>query len=1032
MVRELHMAITMREILSNAILVLSLFFGLTIQESVADSIFQSAERAKRPTARLVLKVIGQERGVAYLGCYGSSSKPAAAVSSQDSSSIRVFSLRQLSVKDKKLEKVFTRQTKVCKSGSLSAGPPSEYAAIFPMNDNLPASGFALESVARNNAICAGSACPDAELAVAPQMSAPRFDGNDRLIGEQPFVLPPGQGITIGAFYELTSETTGTFLSKVSSNGKIEFWSIGVIRIEGVLSYRFSLRIGKKLHVLTAAVTAPMNQWNFAAAVYDPLNDEMRIFENGNLVGMRVAKGLLPLGATSAVVIGDGFGTALSPYHGRLGLLGIAAAPFSQAHLTEIYNVFSAGKEGPTPTVTPIVAGTITPTPTLTPFATPTLTATPSPSAGPSLTPTATRTATATRTPTVTATRTPTNTATRTPTYTATSTATPTRTPTPTRTSTPTASATSTPTPTPAGTPAFSANLTLNRTTGVAPLSVFADGIAATTGLHGGDYLNSHFKVDFDSTGIDPAHPRRFESGFLAGHVFRIPGTYTVQLTVVDSIGRYVAAPPVTVTVLDPEAVFMPPYGQTYCFSTTSSNNFTGCPTQDPARRIVTDDIQFAMNYGGANRRLLFRRGDVWARNETALSAVGPQFIGAFPNPGIFSTDRPRINSNGGQWSWILRASNATDVRIADFHLVGNWDGTATSPALGGIDSSGSANLLISGVKVERVRHMAFDASSSSTLTIAENEVRDSSQYGIWAGNSARLVALGNTFQNLVGGQHGIRVQAGNKTVICHNKFLEMQSATAVSIRGNNDQAVVCDNDLTHPVGFSPQNIGTEEYVSNILFERNRSFRSTGTMADFTALRCTANGIVIRNNLFNNVLTAIGGDDHPLVPSCQNIFIYNNTFANTEIAASSGNYFGHFAAGVRNVIMMNNIYYTVSATNWAAAVHFVAPLSELTSANNMFYAPNQGTNWLQFSLANSQTQSLLGMQALGKEIGSRNLNPQFVSVTPGNASFMHLSSGSPAVDSAIPMPVYEDLHGTSRPRDGNGDGTLGFDLGAIER
>lgn len=130
--------------------------------------------------------------------------------------------------------------------------------------------------------------------------------------------------------------------------------------------------------------------------------------------------------------------------------------------------------------------------------------------------------------------------------------------------------------------------------------------------------------------------------------------------------------------------------------------------------------------------------------------------------------------------------------------------------------------------------------------------------------------------------------------------------------------------------------------------------------------------------------------------------------------------------------MNNIYYTVSATNWAAAVHFVAPLSELTSANNMFYAPNQGTNWLQFSLANSQTQSLLGMQALGKEIGSRNLNPQFVSVTPGNASFMHLSSGSPAVDSAIPMPVYEDLHGTSRPRDGNGDGTLGFDLGAIER
>ena len=182
------------------------------------------------------------------------------------------------------------------------------------------------------------------------------------------------------------------------------------------------------------------------------------------------------------------------------------------------------------------------------------------------------------------------------------------TPSPSGSPSPSASSSPVPTPTPAS--SFQAALQLSRTSGVAPLAVFADGEILTSGLTGGDFLNADFAIDFDATGINPNGIGRKTHGFLSGHVYTQPGTYQVKMEVVDNAGRLAIAPTVAVTVQNPEEVFMPPLGSTYCFSTTTSANFTGCPVTDPSKRIVTNSFQQALQFGGANRRLLFRRGDI--------------------------------------------------------------------------------------------------------------------------------------------------------------------------------------------------------------------------------------------------------------------------------------------------------------------------------------------------------------------------------------------------------------------------------------
>ncbi|MBX7145638.1 MAG: hypothetical protein K1X79_14395 [Oligoflexia bacterium] len=578
---------------------------------------------------------------------------------------------------------------------------------------------------------------------------------------------------------------------------------------------------------------------------------------------------------------------------------------------------------------------------------------------------------------------------------------------------------------------INAQLELSRVSGIAPLGVFANAAKLTTGLAGDDYLNPHYFVDWDSTGVDPTGIGNRESGFLSSHVYTKPGTYTVTMAVMDPLGSLAVAPSITVNVLSPNVEFMPPLGQTYCFSTTSAPDFSACPTQDPSKHIVTNNIASAIStYGGARRRLLLHSGDTWYENTITVPQAGPQSIGAYPNSTSNVGPAPRIISNGVTWQNIITADNTNDLRIAGLEIVGNFTGAATDPYLGGISMNLSHHALVFNNRIRNVNNIAIFTGEAEALIIANNAITDSGRYGIYGGAN-RLAISRNTITNLSAQMHAIRIQDSDNNpdeeAITDNTITNIGSLTAITTRGFNDGILISGNYVEKIVTFAPQSSNTAEFVKNVVFERNMQRPPSGAGSMGQAVGCTAENVVIRNNIWDTVGLAVGMPTHPMVPSCRKAFIYNNTYFNPTNVFQDEHHLIWAEAPVQDIWLFNNLYYSESSTNWGSAIHFAAPLSQLFSAKNMYYAPNQTSNWLQFNSA-AGGGSLAAWQALGQDILSINANPQFESTSPTSSSFLMPGAGSPAVDSAINIAVAMDYTNTMRLRNG------GFlvDIGARER
>lgn len=582
---------------------------------------------------------------------------------------------------------------------------------------------------------------------------------------------------------------------------------------------------------------------------------------------------------------------------------------------------------------------------------------------------------------------------------------------------------------------INAQLELSRISGIAPLAVFANAAKLTTGLAGNDHLNPNYIVDWDATGVDPSGLGNQELGFMSAHVYTLPGTYSVRMAVLDPLGNFAVSMPITVTVQDPNIQFMPPYGQTFCFATTNAPDFSACPTQDSSKHIITNNIANAIStYGGAHRRLLLHRGDTWYENGIIVPQAGPQSIGAYPNSSSVTGPAPRIISNGVNYQFIISGNNTNDLRISDLELVGNYAGGALDPNLGGISMHLSQHGLLLNNKIRNVNFHGISTGDADTLIVANNSITDSGQYGMYGGAN-RLGIIRNTIHNLSVQMHGIRINdtdtAPDYLLIKGNRLTNLASFTAITARGNNEEILISDNYAEKIITFAPQNSTSAEYVKNVVFERNTQRPAIGSTSLGQGVGCTAENVIIRNNVWENAGVAVGLPNHPLVPSCANVFIYNNTFFNPTNVLYDEHHFLWADSNARKVWLFNNLYYSASSTNWGSAIHFAAPLHELISAKNMYYAPNQGASWLQFD-SPFGGGSLSAWKALGQEILSTNSNPQFESTNQNSPSYLKLAAGSPAIDSGINIAVGVDNTKEARPHDGDNNGIFEIDIGAHER
>ena len=145
--------------------------------------------------------------------------------------------------------------------------------------------------------------------------------------------------------------------------------------------------------------------------------------------------------------------------------------------------------------------------------------------------------------------------------------------------------------------------------GVAPLYVhfFDEDASASDGVGLEPFHDYYYSWDFDDPGSgtwgSDGKTRNGATGPVSAHVYENQGTYTVSLTVIDSLsGTTIGTDTYTVTVNDPDTIYAGTL--TTCVNTNSDNNFSGCPSG--ANQIQTDDITSITSYADAGERILFK------------------------------------------------------------------------------------------------------------------------------------------------------------------------------------------------------------------------------------------------------------------------------------------------------------------------------------------------------------------------------------------------------------------------------------------
>jgi hypothetical protein len=566
----------------------------------------------------------------------------------------------------------------------------------------------------------------------------------------------------------------------------------------------------------------------------------------------------------------------------------------------------------------------------------------------------------------------------------------------------------------------------SRTNGVAPLFVFFDatdtrGLAPTTVMPSGDFVNASFRWQFDTTNVDPDGEHETVFGFIAAHVFEQPGTYAVKVQVKDATGA------VAIATLDITATSFS--GQTWYVAASGSDTNAGTIT------APWGTANFAFDQVASNTRILFRKGDTFPYDSVSYSGThGPVIISSYSDPAQPSTNIPVLQLQNNRGALAL---NTVDFRVTDLHIKG-MGGTVRGEGGGGPGFGDSAmhNLLLR-VEVSDVGKNAFGSGTSDANGIVDCYGHDYLAYGIFAGRSRRLAFMGNRMRNMIGDtdEHVVRIAGGEKHYICYNDFTEtiFNSKTAVQIRGQhpnpstNRYNVVSFNVVDRIIGFNPTNADALQYILDCLCEGNlvlRNFAYTRYDGD-VGINTAGGRIAIRNNVIVDYLRPINVGSHPLAGPSHDVTVYNNT-----VIATSGRHgkLLQVATDCSGIASRNNIFRGSAGTYDQVDKVLSAGGTNISvqSSYNVYYAPGYSPTWDVVRLGDNYYTLAQAQAGPGVELETLANNPLLSPVTnPLDAAFATLTEDSPARDSGTVVPVWYDRAGVPRPSGG------GFDRGAYE-
>ena len=540
----------------------------------------------------------------------------------------------------------------------------------------------------------------------------------------------------------------------------------------------------------------------------------------------------------------------------------------------------------------------------------------------------------------------------------------------------------------------------NRTSGAAPLAVFFDAVDTapdgsaspfkwTSGIvQPADPEGSQYSWDFGDPGsgtwTTTGRSKNAATGYTAAHVYESPGTYAAALTVTDTAGA---------TRTYSQTIVVAPFsGTTYYVAANGSDSNKGT---DPAAPFATFGRGFSAVNGGANRRLLLRRGDAFSTPGVTITAAGPGLIGAYG-----TGPRPILNVTRTDGGILI---TAPDWRIVDLELVGPGIETDQAAAVGYSNTIQTVNALVLRVRATKFRvglgngdWKPIYATPHDGNAWVECEVTTEQAGGIYAGGR-RLAILGNDLHDMTH-THALRVWQAHKAVISDNRLwnpgatrhaLKLHGPSSDSGRPETRWVTVTDNLVrgkTWAMAIGPQDGDQDERVSHVLVERNRTTGEPSLQVD---LIVWARDVMIRNNLFDGT----GASPY---------------YAAARVARRG------IEPAPRGIRFLGNTVVRLDKGSEFSAVDVAAEAQEVAVRDNLASAPS------------TQETRLVSGGAGPSVVSDHNLltaSPRFADPAAGDFG---LREGSPAVDAGVALPeLRSDFTGAPRPRG------AGCDLGAFE-
>lgn len=478
----------------------------------------------------------------------------------------------------------------------------------------------------------------------------------------------------------------------------------------------------------------------------------------------------------------------------------------------------------------------------------------------------------------------------------------------------------------------SAVIAANRTSGVGPLAVRFDATGTNcdgngaSGEWSADLEQCLYSWDFGDSTAPPYEygatamagqvaSANNATGFIAGHVFENPGTYTVTLTIRNPSGQ---------TAVRTQTISVSSFsGTTYCIRAGGSGSFSGCPTG--ATQITQSNFSSALSTCGATsgpRRCLFRRGDTFAAGNGVDLANGPGIIGAFG-----SGARPVVSGTGSGESGLIRDGN--DWRIMDLDFVG-------------VGHVGRRHRLfyrtrIRDITANGVAGLLWWGSGLSDLYVVRSEIENNTgYYGLYV-TAENLVVLGSRIANngLPGNNKGnARTGDQNRTVWASNTLgpeaAGVDTGHVLRLHGENGGAsrlVVRDNYIRtsswasliiRPQYDSAIEAGDDGPISMVVVESNYLENAiSGSPSDLMMIFVAkAQQVAVRNNICKlggpfGICVAV----HARSPSsyaANNVDVLHNTAAWLSGSNNSGTAAFDVESTLSNIRVANNLLYHGSA------------------------------------------------------------------------------------------------------------------------